>query len=170
MRDKRSDYNRHGWSCYVAGGLLLSSAVFFFFPFVGSFLEGGKFVSFPVNALIFGGEATYENLGYTTSFSFSENYWLFAFAICLVLGALGAFLSRNATRELTISFSLSSIGFVGIAMALLILHWVNPGLPLMSLRFGWAFFVWVSLAGAALIILLVSIIRSRLYWRNRSVK
>jgi hypothetical protein len=55
-------------------------------------------------------------------------------------------------------------------MALLILHWVNPGLPLMSLHFGWAFFAWASLAGAALIILFVSIIRSRLYWRNRSVK
>ncbi len=170
MRDKKSDYNRHGWACYVAGGLLLCSIAMFFLPFVGSFLEGNRFVSFPVYQLVFGGEVIFDNAGHLVAFSFSENYWLFAFAICLALGALGSFLSRNATRELIISLSLSTVGFIGIAMALLITHWVNPGLPLMSLKFGWAFYVWVALAGSALILLVIALFRSRAYWRKRSVK
>ena len=129
-----------------AGFAILLSFLFFFLPFWVTSDEFETPIVLPFLRILLGGSFLFDSNGLESSFCFRSNVPLFLAIQFLVLGAICSLLSYGNWKIITLSLCLLGLGFVGIALSPFFIAWVNPSIPISSLRFGCGFFLWLTLS------------------------
>ena len=151
------------WFPFFAGLAVLLSFLFFLLPFWVTCDEFQSQISLPFLRILLGGSFLFDSNGLESSFYFRSNPPLFFTIQFLVLGAICSLLSYGNWKIITISTCLLGLG---IALSPVFIFWINPSVPVSSLRFGYGFYLWL----AVLLLLLASLLGFAIFLKGKSKK
>ena len=155
-----------GFEVFKSYCIHLLSFLFFLLPFWVTCDEFQSQIPFPFLRILLGGSFLFDSNGLESSFYFRSNLPLFFTIQFLVLGAICSLLSYGNWKIITLSICLLGLGIIGIALSPLFIFWINPSVPVSSLRFGYGFYLWL----AVLLLLLASLLGFAIFLKGKSKK
>lgn len=156
----------HQMVSLFTGLAVLLSFLFFLLPFWVTCDEFQSQIPFPFLRILLGGSFLFDSNGLKSSFYFRSNLPLFFTIQFLVLGAICSLLSYGNWKIITLSICLLGLGIIGIALSPLFIFWINPSVPVSSLRFGYGFYLWL----AVLLLLVASLLGFAIFLKGKSKK
>lgn len=154
------------WFPFFTGLAVLLSFLFFLLPFWVTCDEFQSQIPFPFLRILLGGSFLFDSNGLESSFYFRSNLPLFFTIQFLVLGAICSLLSYGNWKIITLSICLLGLGIIGIALSPVFIFWINPSVPVSSLRFGYGFYLWL----AVLLLLVASLLGFAIFLKGKSKK
>lgn len=152
------------WLPLFAGMAVLLSFLFFLLPFWVTYDEFQSQIPLPFLRILLGGSFLFGSNGLESSFYFRSNLPLFFTLQFLVLGAICSLLSYGNWKIITLSICLLGLGIIGITLSPLFIFWINPSVPVSSLRFGYGFYLWL----AVLLLLVASLLVLAVFLKGKS--
>lgn len=161
---------RKGWPCYLVCLLILAGVFSLLLPQLQTKTAGGDIVFLDSWLLYFGGLQRGEAGGMPFSFSFNFNYFFLFVILLSFVSNLAVLFGRNTPSNLMTGMVLLVIVTVCLPFSPWLCAWTNGSIPAGRLV------VWIRLFplgnpfSLSFLLLIPLYLRSRRYWRAKSVK